>query len=345
MNWYEARFEVSEEASEALAEQLIQLGAWGVATQDPYELKRLLNAPDATLFVDPAFLADLPDFVRISAYFAAPSDQIRLVPLLADEENPFLAIERRLYGETADRYVTVSELEDLLRACLEKVGTYLNIAPARFTLTPIQEEDWANSWKQYYQPLEINEHLMVCPSWIETKTKPGQIQLKLDPGSAFGTGSHETTALCLRLLTHYIWEGDRDILDLGCGSGILGIAAILLGAESVEALDLDPGAVRVTQENATKNGVSDQLEAHVGSLTEAYQADYSLVLANLLAEVLVELQPQLKARVKPGGYLICSGIVNTKVTQIDEAFEESHWTLMEHREAQDWIARVYQRKA
>lgn len=343
MQWFEAEFSVSPEASDAVTEQLIQLGAWGIATQDPFELKRLVEDSSTTMFLDPEFVRDLPDFVRIRAYFPEEEASIRLVPCLAEEENPFFALEQRLYGPQKPRTCSREEWEKLLQGVLDQVGAFLPLGPGTFQVRPIQEEDWANGWKAHYQPIDIDSHIQICPSWIDCKPKPGQIQLQLDPGSAFGTGSHETTALCLRLLSQYLLEGDGPVLDLGCGSGILGIAAVRLGATEVEALDVDPGAVQVTLENASINGVSDQLEARVGSLEVRKHKQVPLVLANLLAEVLEQLESQLREVVQPEGYLICSGIVSDKYPHLLSKFQESDWNLVEMREEHDWVACVFQR--
>lgn len=315
MYWWEIECHVSEEASEALAELLLTHEARGIATEDPYELRRLLTDESTTIFADPEFLEELPDFVRVRAYFAP----------------------------TGPNYQNEEELRAWLNGLLQELGSFLPLGPGTLDIRKVQEEDWAETWKKYYEPLEISDKILVCPSWIDRQPKEGQLLISLDPGSAFGTGSHETTSLCLRLLPEYLPK-EGHVLDLGCGSGILGIAAAGLGVPEVHALDIDEGAVRVTEENARVNGCSDKLKAITGSIEARPDVRYPLVLANLLATLLAEFEPKLHETVEPGGYLICSGIVETKLDLVEAAYRPEHWELLRDEREKEWVARVYRRK-
>lgn len=343
MQWYELSFLVSEEASEALAEQLIRFGSWGLATEDPFELKRMIEDENTTVFVDADFLEGLPDYVRVKAFFPLREEGIQLVPMLTEEENPFAVIEQRLYQATDVDFCSLDELHVEAGKMLEHLGQFLPLGPGEFAIRPIQEEDWANSWKMYYQPIEISERLLICPSWIEAEAKEDQLVLYMDPGSAFGTGSHETTSLCLRLLDNYVDSVDK-ILDLGCGSGILAIAAAKCTGRRVDAVDIDPGAVHVTKDNAHKNTCSELIRAAVGGLDKRFEHTYDLIIANLLAEVLVSLEEQLRVAVCSGGLLVCSGIVSHKLPLIEAAFTVENWDVIETKIENDWVARVYRKK-
>lgn len=341
--WLEAKFTISEEASEALTERLIQFGACGIATQDPFELKRLLSDNSTTIFVDPEFLDDLPDYVTVKAYFACDDRGVRLIPSLADDDNPFLAVEQYLYQPSHVNYCRPEDLLANLRAMLADLAQFLPIGLGKVEVGTVNEEDWANNWKQYYHPIEISDSLVICPEWEDYNLKPGQKMIKMNPGSAFGTGSHETTSLCLKLLAENMKPTDL-ILDLGCGSGILAIAAAKLGGKSITAIDIDPLAVKVCQDNIRLNNVAEQVTASAGEISSLAGQKFDLILGNLLAEVLAALAPALYQAVKTNGKLICSGIVAHKADIVSRAFTPDRWELTEERKDNDWIARIYRRR-
>jgi ribosomal protein L11 methyltransferase len=227
----------------------------------------------------------------------------------------------------------------------------------------LEEEDWANAWKQHYSVLRLGERTVVVPSWLEHEAEPGEVVLRLDPGMAFGTGLHPTTQLCLRLLERYARPGQR-VLDLGTGSGILAIAAAKLGAGPVLALDNDPVAAAVAAENVALNGVADTVRAAEGSLgaggsmghwltgdfgegvaqdaeatPPAHQFD--LIAANLIAKVLVILAADLAAALAPGGALISSGIIDTREADVVAAFEAAGLRQVERHVEGEWVALVH----
>lgn len=230
----------------------------------------------------------------------------------------------------------------------------------------LAEEDWANAWKQFYSVLRIGERTVIVPSWLEYQPQPDDIVLWLDPGMAFGTGLHPTTRLCLQLLERMV-QPDQHVLDLGTGSGILAIAAAKLGAGHVLALDNDPIAVRVAQENVERNQVSAVVQVAEGSLgvgqamghwlsgdfgpaepdpalrAQTPQAMFDLIAANLIAKVLVTLAPDLAAALKPGGYLISSGIIDIKEHEVIAAFTAVGLTLVERHCEGEWVALVHRR--
>ncbi len=232
----------------------------------------------------------------------------------------------------------------------------------------MEEEDWANAWKQYYSILRVGGRTMVVPSWLRYEEQPGEVVLRLDPGMAFGTGLHPTTQLCLRLLETHARPGQRT-LDLGTGSGILAIAAARLGAGPILALDNDPVAVRVAAENVINNGVADVVQVAEGSLGagatmghwlsgdfgEGGEAprpaggegqalgQFELIAANLIARVLVILAADLAAALAPGGLLISSGIIDSREAEVVAAFEAAGLRQLERHVEGEWVALVHTR--
>ena len=203
----------------------------------------------------------------------------------------------------------------------------------------IKEEDWAEAWKTHYHPLRIGKRLLIRPLWIEIDPEPDDIVISLDPGMAFGTGTHPTTQLCLEALEDLVQPG-QNILDLGCGSGILSIASAKLGASKILGLDLDPVAVSATQENATANGVADKITAIPGSLDSIVHSArrFDFVVVNILAKIILEMtQNHLGDVVRPGGLAIFSGIIETQVEEVEKALRQTGLVPYARRQQGDWF--------
>jgi ribosomal protein L11 methyltransferase len=213
----------------------------------------------------------------------------------------------------------------------------------------VQETDWAEAWKQHYHPIEIGKLMVIVPAWLENP-RPERVAVKIDPGMAFGTGTHPTTRLCLEWIEMILGEADHaalsayDVLDVGCGTAILAVAALKLGARRALGVDIDPLAVRVAGENALVNGVADRLELATGSVAETVAGKFSLrqaplVLANILAPVLIQLFGDgLAELVSPGGSLILSGILDTQAAGVIAAGEAKGLTLAGQLQELDWVA-------
>ena len=217
----------------------------------------------------------------------------------------------------------------------------LGAAGVSFTLgqNTVKQEDWQNGWRKYYHPMEIGKRLAVVPSWQEYETD--RVRLILDPGLAFGTGSHETTNLCLEALDGLVKGGER-VLDIGTGSGILAIAALKLGAASAEGVDIDPVAVRTAGENADRNGVGEKLTVLVGDLSEKASGKYDLITANIVAAAIESLAPAVPGLLAETGTFIASGIIDTRKDEVIAAIEKTGLKVTEVREKRGWECLVCQ---
>ena len=218
------------------------------------------------------------------------------------------------------------------------------------TLEDLEDADWENNWKQYYRPMEIGERLLVIPQWLQDEPKvqtllsQGRVPLILDPGLTFGTGSHATTRLCLTALEQHIRGGER-VLDLGCGSGILSIAALRLGAASATAVDIDDKCLTVAYENAALNGIGkDIYTVLVGDVfsNESFRAQvgggYDILAANIVADVIKALAPMARSFLKPGGLFLCSGIIDDRAQEVADALRTAGLEILETRSAEGWFS-------
>ena len=217
------------------------------------------------------------------------------------------------------------------------------------TTTCVQDSDWENNWRQYYQPIEIGDKLVVVPEWLETPDD-GRIPLRLDPGLIFGTGSHATTRMCLAALEHYAAPGKR-VLDLGCGSGILGIGALLLGCDSVAGCDIDPKAPEVAEANAALNGLhADRFRVCAGDvladapMRASLGAGYDLVLANIVSDVIIPLSGIVGEFLAPDGVFLCSGIIEGRQDEVAAALCRNGFAILEHFNEEEWHCYVAKQK-
>jgi ribosomal protein L11 methyltransferase len=265
----------------------------------------------------------------------------------ADDSEGHAVGPLRVYG-----YLPVDEQLETTRQKLEEALWYLGrIRPlpgAEFR--QVQLADWSQAWKQHYRPISIGHNLMIVPAWLETPD-PQRVAIRIEPGMAFGTGTHPTTQLCLEVIEAFVESiktlrvsNDWDVIDVGCGSGILSIAALKLGAGRALGVDIDSDAVRASLENARLNGVDELFEIAQGSLAEILHGKYSLrqaplVLANILAPVLVQLLDDgLGNLVMPGGSLVLSGILAEQSPAVETAMHRHQFKLVERRQQGDWVA-------
>ncbi|HIJ88041.1 MAG TPA: 50S ribosomal protein L11 methyltransferase [Desulfuromonadales bacterium] len=300
-SWLEIACDVPEEFSETVADFLTQLTGNGVCVDN--------------LSVDAFSTSEIPDSVRvvIKAYLPAEYDSA-----------PHMR-----------------ELEAFMAALALRHPEASFPTP---TLSAVNAEDWSSSWKVHFKPLRVGKHLLIVPTWEDAPELPGDLVIRIDPGMAFGTGGHETTRLCLELLESVMDNCPLltvpSLLDLGTGSGILAIAANLLGAGRILALDVDPDAVEVARENLALNDMSDRVECGTTPL-EALTENFDIILANILAEELVRLAPSLAERLCPGGSLILSGILAEKEPLVRHGFATHQLKYIRTVFDGEWVAMLY----
>lgn len=253
--------------------------------------------------------------------------------------------------------------EDLLQKDRSKALVHIYISPEespaeavaflreRYTAEGIEneicldscvEEDWINNWKQYFKPIPVGQKLLIRPTWEEVKDSGGRTVLDLDPGLAFGTGTHETTRLCMELLEQYVRPG-MNVLDVGCGSGILSVAALLLGADKAVGVDIDELAVKTAVENAEINHVEDRFTGICGNLTDQVTGTYDIVVANIVADVIIMLTKDVEQFMKPDTVYLMSGIIDTREQDVLAAVEQ-HFTIIDRKEEKGWVALSAKRK-
>ena len=242
--------------------------------------------------------------------------------------------------DSAEGMNTLAQLRIGLSAFKKQHPEY---APLLLGMENVEDADWENNWKQFYKPMEIGERLLVVPEWEEAGDD-GRVKLILNPGLTFGTGSHATTRLCLTALEKHICGGEK-VLDLGCGSGILSIAALLLGAKDAFACDIDDKCVGVAYENAALNGIGkEHYTVRAGDvlsdrgLQKEFGGDYDLIVANIVADVIIALAPQVRGLLKTGGLFLCSGIIDDRADEVREKLVEAGWTIEETRSGEGWFS-------
>ncbi|MBR5310903.1 MAG: 50S ribosomal protein L11 methyltransferase [Oscillospiraceae bacterium] len=224
------------------------------------------------------------------------------------------------------------ECVEFIKARLDAEGIEHEIS-----VVGVNEEDWANNWKQYYHTQRIGKRIVVTPSWEEYTPSGDDVQMRLDPGMAFGTGTHDTTRLCLELLEECVTPETR-ILDVGTGSGILSVGGVLLGAPSALGVDIDPVAVKVANENAEINEVTDKTEFVCGDLTDKVHGKFEIVTANIVADVIIRLLSTVKNYLLKGGVLIVSGIIDTRADEVENACHEAGFVTEKRLEHGGWVA-------
>lgn len=259
-----------------------------------------------------------------------------------DEGTPYGPV--KVFG-----YMVVDSTLEQRRMKLEEALWHLSriqpLPPAEYR--EIEDQDWMAAWREHYRPIPIGEKLMILPAWIESVDEQ-RIPIKIDPSMAFGTGTHPTTQLCLALLEKHLTAGEA-VIDIGCGSGILSIAAVKLGASKVVAVDIDQAAIRSTRENAVLNGVAEQIDSGVGSLGEILIGYYSLrraplVLANILAPVIIRMFGEgLSDTLTSGGKIILSGILDEQSPAVEAEAEMHGLKFVERMVQNDWVGLVYKK--
>ncbi|MFJ7927882.1 50S ribosomal protein L11 methyltransferase [Peribacillus sp. NPDC096622] len=313
MKWSEFAIQTTNEAVEPVSNILHEAGASGVVIEDPLELvKERENVFGEIYHLNPD---DYPDEgVVIKAYLPV---------------NSFL-------GDTIDAIK-----ESINNLLLFDIDLGKNVV----SISEVNEEEWATAWKKYYNPVKISERFTIVPTWEDyTPVSSDELIIELDPGMAFGTGTHPTTVMCIQALERTVSPGDL-VVDVGTGSGVLSIAAALLDAKRIQSLDLDEVAVQSAKQNVEINNVQDKVSVSQGNLLDGVNEQADIVVANILAEVIMRFTDDVAKVVKPGGHFIASGIIQTKKQDVKEAIIASGFTVEETILMEDWVAIIAKRNA
>ena len=301
--WIEIRVITTSEALEPVSGIFYALDCKGVAIEDPNDILEREQGPLTWDFADINVLEHKGKVAVVKGYFA-------------EEDN-------------IDNIVKYIE-EKLLE--LKEMG--FNLGDYKVEIEKMHEEDWANTWKQYYKPTKVGDKIVVKPIWEEYEPKEEELLVVLDPGMAFGTGPHETTRMCIQALEKYV-KKDSVVFDVGCGSGILAISAAKLGAKKAVGVDLDPVAVESSLENIKYNNL-DNIEILHGNLLDVIEGKADIVVANIIAEVICILTEDVSKAINPGGYFITSGIIHDRVDMVTNKLEECGFTVEKINKDGEW---------
>ena len=323
MNWIQVTIYTTSDGIEPLSGVLYQLGINGIEIEDEADFKDFLeNNRQCWDYVDDDLIKSKEKETCVKIYV---SDNLSGREMLSEVKTALAELKMR---DKADEF---GRLE--------------------MDLGNISEEDWANNWKQYFHPTEVGEKILIKPEWEELTSPTDRIVFNVNPGMSFGTGSHETTQLCIEALEKVVHEGD-DILDLGCGSGILSIISLLLGAKSAYAVDIDPNAVNIAIDNAKMNDIDlSAFTAKAGNiLTDTALCDeiakkkYPVVVANIVADVIIGLLPFASKVLAEDGTFITSGIISDRIEDVENALKENGFTEFTVNRRGDWASIVCGRK-
>ena len=311
MKWNKFRIKTTTEAEDIVCSSLMDLGIQGVEVEDKIPLTQ---REKEQMFVDILPEIDVDDGVAyISFYLEEDEDKEKMLQAVREE--------------------------------LKEIGTYVNVGSMDIEESQTEDVDWVNNWKQYFHQFTIDD-VLIIPSWEDVQPEDeDKMIIHIDPGTAFGTGMHETTQLCIRQIKKYVTE-DTEILDVGCGSGILGMLALKFGAKHSTGTDLDPCAIDATHENMDVNGISrDQYRVMIGNIIDDKEVQdqvgydrYDIVAANILADVLVPLTPVILNHLKSGGIYITSGIIEEKEETVVEAVKAAGLEVLEVNHQGEWVS-------
>lgn len=317
MKWTKITIETTTEATDMLSYVLGEYGVEGIEIEDKIPLS---EADKRAMFID-----ILPELL--------PDDGVALISCYIDDT------------------FEIKELVGYIGEQLRELSAYMNTGTGRISISETEDKDWINNWKEFFHPFRLEDNIVIQPTWTEkADTDPDDIIVYIDPGTAFGTGSHETTKLCIAGLKKYISkEGNTSVLDAGCGSGILSIIAMKLGAERVYGIDIDELAVKASRENLQLNQISEKSyrivkgdvigdKAFADSVAKI--GKYDIVVANILADVIIPLSGVIRPFMKENGVFITSGIIDTKEAEVKEALAANGFDIVDTAYMGEWVSIV-----
>ena len=304
MKWVEVQIKTTTEAEDLVTNIMYDLGVTGLAIEDPNDILAFQQSEEDWDFIDPEIIKQEYEKVIIKAYF--PEDQ-----------------------DLTDRIELVRD--NIERIPCDKTGKSLG----EVTIMEVYEKDWAEAWKKYYKPIKIGEKIVIKPTWEKYEKKDEEIVIELDPGMAFGTGTHETTIMCIEALETYMKKGDT-VWDIGCGSGILSIVAAKLGAKKVIGVDLDKMCTKISNENIKINKVYDSVEIRHGNLFNSVDEKANIIVSNIIAEVIIDMVDHIDEYLLKEGIFIASGIILEKVEKVKEKLIKKGLKILEIKYMDEW---------
>lgn len=309
MQWLAITLLTTTSAAELLSQELINCGSYGSAIYDKHDIDAMQRPDGYWDMIDEHAYDNYQDEVKVVGYF-------RMDASLGDNLN---ALQARL--------------EELRKIDLGGI----DLGSLGLSIDELSEQDWANSWKKYYKPTRVGKRLVIRPTWEEYTPQEGDLVLAMDPGTAFGTGTHETTSMCLELAEEYVQPGDL-VYDVGCGTAILSIASILLGAKHALALDIDQMAVDWAVKNVELNHMEKDVTVRQGDLLSGTEGVCDFMFANIVADIIIMLSKDIPARLKKGGCFVCSGIIAPRENDVVEALSAIGLTHVKTLRKNDWVA-------
>ncbi|TFJ94071.1 50S ribosomal protein L11 methyltransferase [Lentibacillus salicampi] len=311
MNWSEIRIHTTNEAVEPISNIMHESGASGVVIEDPVDLIKERDS-----FFGEVYELNPDEYPKEGVYLKA-----------------YLPVNSSL-DETVDE----------IRQAVNRLRLYdIDLGRNEITLNEIDEEDWSTAWKKYYKPVKVSEKITIIPTWEEyERAATDEVVIELDPGMAFGTGTHPTTMLSIQAIEQYITKNDFAI-DVGSGSGVLSIACVLLGAKEVHAFDLDDVAVKSTQMNTRLNQIADNVIPKQNNLLDRVDMQADIIVSNILAEIIVTFIADAWKNLKPDGIFITSGIIQAKKQMVNDELEQAGFRIVAINELEDWVSIVAQK--
>lgn len=308
MRWIEVSVRTTQEASEVIAEKLMDMGANGTEMVDPLAFRQALENNKYLDYADDGLIDKYGTDVIVKAYFS-------------DELNPII-------------------ISDELELTLDSLSSQINIGLGEIKYNFRDDAEWKDSWKQYFKPFNFTEKVVIKPSWEEYNTRDNEIVIEMDPGMAFGTGTHETTRMCALLGEKHLRENDR-VLDLGCGTAILGLLAVKLGASSALAVDIDDAAVKTARQNIDNNGETKKINVIKGTLDDVPEEAYDLIFINIIADVIIDISRKIKKYVQSGTNIVLSGIIKDRKAEVKGIYSDLGLNLIEEYNMGEWEAMVF----
>ncbi|MCR5565275.1 MAG: 50S ribosomal protein L11 methyltransferase [Clostridiales bacterium] len=309
MEWIELIVHTTTEGTDSVSGLLMDCGAAGTMIEDRSDIPDPNQPHGIWEIIDPALLDSMPEDVLVHAWF---------------EESPSLP-----------------SLLDSIRSRLSELSAGssagLDYGSLQLDTRSVNDQAWTDVWKKYFKPFHAGTHLVIKPTWEPFSPAPDDLVIEIDPGMAFGSGTHETTGMCLSLLEEVI-AGGEEIIDVGTGSGILAIGAALLGAGRVLAVDIDPDAVKVAQENVKHNRVEQIVSVQQGNLLDRVSDTCDICVANIISNVIISFAAPLMSHIRPGGLFICSGIVSQRSDEVAEALNAAGYRILRKVTRGEWTA-------